>query len=210
MLESLPRTLLIATSNPGKLREMRAMLPADISVVGLADVGITLPSEIGSTFREISEQKALFAARASGLISLADDSGLEVDALAGNPGVRSARYAGEPTDDARNRLLLLKQLGGLPPSERKARFVCAVTIASPHGHVWTSQGELQGTIFDRERGTRGFGYDAVFLLPEGRTLAELLDEEKNSMSHRAEAMARILPKLPDAFAAHAAAVKATQ
>ncbi len=210
MPESLSRTLLIATSNPGKLREMSAMVPATISVVSLADLGITLPSETGSTFREISEQKALFAARASGLISLADDSGLEVDALAGRPGVRSARYAGEPPDDARNRQLLLKQLDGLPLSERGARFVCAVTIASPHGLVWTSQGELQGTIFDRERGIRGFGYDAVFLLPEGRTLAELLDEEKNSMSHRAEAMARILPKLPAAFAAHAATVKATR
>ena len=119
--------------------------------------------------------------------------------------MRSARFAGEPPDDARNRRLLLARLGDLPASERGARFVCAVTIASPHGLIWTSEGELRGTIFDRERGTRGFGYDALFLLPNGRTLAELLNEEKNSMSHRAQAMARILPKLPAAFAAHAAA-----
>jgi XTP/dITP diphosphohydrolase len=202
------RTLLIATSNPGKLREMRAMIPGDVAVVSLTDAEITLPSETGLTFREISEQKALFAAKASGLLSLADDSGLEVDALGGKPGVRSARYAGEPPDDARNRQVLLVQLRDLPLSERGARFVSAVTIASPDGHVWTSEGELRGTIFDRERGTGGFGYDSVFLLPDGRTVAELLDEEKNTMSHRAEAMARIIPTLPAAFAAHDAALKA--
>jgi XTP/dITP diphosphohydrolase len=122
--------------------------------------------------------------------------------------VRSARYAGEPPDDARNRQVLLAQLRDLPRSERGARFVSAVTIASPDGHVWTSEGELRGTIFDRERGTGGFGYDSVFLLPDGRTVAELLDEEKNTMSHRAEAMARIIPTLPAAFAAHDAALKA--
>ena len=183
---------------------MRALIPGDIAIVSLSDVGITLPDETGATFREISEQKATVAARASGMLSLADDSGLEVDALRGAPGVRSARFAGEPPDDARNRHLLLSRLGGVPMTERGARFVCAVTIASPQGLIWTSEGELRGTIFDRERGTRGFGYDAVFLLPNGRTLAELLDEEKNTMSHRAVAMARILPKFPAAFAAHAA------
>jgi XTP/dITP diphosphohydrolase len=208
MPDASSRTLLIATSNPGKLREMRAMIPDDVAVVSLTDAGITLPSETGSTFREIAEQKALFAARASGLLSLADDSGLEVDALGGKPGVRSARYAGEPPDDARNRQVLLARLRDLPQSERGARFVSAVTIASPDGHVWTSEGELRGTIFDRERGTGGFGYDSVFLLPDGRTVAELLDEEKNTMSHRAEAMARIVPTLPAAFAAHDAALKA--
>ncbi len=208
MPDASSRTLLIATSNPGKLREMRAMIPDDVAVVSLTEAGITLPSETGLTFREIAEQKAMFAARASGLLSLADDSGLEVDVLGGKPGVRSARYAGEPPDDARNRQVLLAQLRDLPQSERGARFVSAVTIASPDGHVWTSEGELRGTIFDRERGTRGFGYDSVFLLPDGRTLAELLDEEKNTMSHRAEAMARIIPTLPAAFAAHDAALKA--
>ena len=208
MSEPCSQTLLVATSNVGKLREMRALIPAAIAVAGLADLGIAMPEETGATFWEISRDKALFAARASGLLSLADDSGLEVDALAGRPGVRSARYSGEPPNDARNRALLLAQLSGLPPSERGARFVCAVTIASPQGFVWTSEGELRGTIFDRERGTGGFGYDSVFLLPDGRTVAELLDEEKNTMSHRAEAMSRILPMLPAAFAAHQAAVRA--
>ena len=202
MADNDTRSLLVATSNPGKLRELRAMIPSEIPIIGLGETGIVLPDETGSSFREISKQKATFAARASGMISLADDSGLEVDVLAGQPGVRSARYAGEPSDDARNRQLLLTRLGNVPPADRGARFVCAVTIASPNGLVWTSEGELRGTIFDRERGTRGFGYDSVFLLPDGRTLAELLDEEKNTMSHRAEAMARILPALAVAFRAH--------
>ena len=208
MADSAGPDLLIATSNPGKLLEMRAMIPDAVSVVSLEDVGITLPAETGSTFGEISEQKALFAARAAGLPALADDSGLEVDALSGAPGVRSARYAGEPPDDARNRRLLLGRLGDLPPAERGARFVAAVTIATPQGLVWTSEGELRGTIFDRERGSGGFGYDSVFLLPDGRTVAELLDEEKNTMSHRAAAMARILPVLSAVFRAHSDAVKA--
>ena len=193
------QTLLIATANPGKLREMRALLPAILDFVSLKDLGITLPAETGSSFRDISAQKALFAARESGLLALADDSGLEVDALGGAPGVRSARFAGEPPDDARNRQLLLARLADIPPAQRGARFVCSVTIASPNGHIWTSEGELRGTIFDRERGSGGFGYDAVFLLPDGRTIAELLDEEKNTMSHRAAAMARIVPVIPDAF-----------
>lgn len=203
-------TLLVATSNPGKIRELRAMIPDGVRVVSLAEVGLGLPPETGSSFGEIAEQKAQFAAAATGMVALADDSGLEVEALGGEPGVRSARYAGEPPDEARNRKLLLDQLAARPLSERGARFVCAVTIASPSGLVWTSEGELRGTIFDRERGTGGFGYDSVVLLPDGRTVAELLDEEKNTMSHRANAMARLLPKLPAAFRAHDSAVSAPQ
>jgi XTP/dITP diphosphohydrolase len=197
--------LLLATSNPGKLREFRALIPEGISVVTLSDVQLTLPPETGSSFREIAEQKARLAANATGLVTLADDSGLEVDALAGQPGVRSARFAGEPPDERRNRELLLALLSGLPAAQRGARFVCAVTIATPGGCVWTCEGELRGTIFERERGTRGFGYDSVFMLPSGRTVAELLEEEKNTMSHRAAAMARIRPAFSVAFSAHAAA-----
>ncbi len=194
--------LLVATSNPGKLREIRALLPAGMEIVDLSDFGITLPAETAATFREIADEKARYAASVSGLLALADDSGLEVDALGGAPGVRTARFAGDPPDDARNRRLLLTKLAGLPPSGRTARFVCAVTIASPNGDVWTSEGELKGTIFDRERGTGGFGYDSVFLIRDGRTLAELLDEEKNMISHRAAAMAKILPALHSALRAH--------
>jgi XTP/dITP diphosphohydrolase len=134
------------------------------------------------------------------MLALAVDSGLEVDALGGAPGVRSARFAGEPRDDARNRKALLSALADIPQERRNARFVCAVTIATPDGTVWTSDGTLNGTILDRERGTRGFGYDSVFLLPDGRTVAELLDEEKNAVSHRSAAIRAILPTLQLALA----------
>lgn len=200
-LRQIGSSLLIATLNPGKLGEFRALVPGDIPILGLDSVRITMPEEIGSSFHEIATQKAMFAAQQSGLLTLADDSGLEVDDLAGEPGVRSARYAGEPPDEARNRALVMARLANIPRSERRARFVCAITIASPAGHVWTSEGQLRGTIFDRERGIRGFGYDSMFLLPDGRTLAELLDEEKNAMSHRAVAMANILPDLRAALQA---------
>jgi XTP/dITP diphosphohydrolase len=187
--------LLIATSNPGKLAEFHALLPSGIALLSLNDVDITLPEETGATFREIADQKALWAARQSGLLALADDSGLEVDALGGLPGVRSARYSGEPPDEARNRRQLLEELAGIPPEKRTARFVCAASLASPAGIVAVARGELRGTIGDRERGLGGFGYDSLFLLPNGRTVAELLDEEKNAVSHRGVAMRKILPGL---------------
>lgn len=152
--------------------------------------------------RENADLKALVAARQSGMLALADDSGLEVEALGGAPGVRSARYAGEPPDEARNRRALLEALAHVPASGRSARFVCAVTIASPTGRVWISEGVLHGTILDHERGSGGFGYDSLFLLGDGRTVAELLDEEKNLMSHRGVAIKAILPKLEEAIAAH--------
>jgi XTP/dITP diphosphohydrolase len=191
----LTHSLLIASSNPGKIREIRALLPQEIAVVALHDLGIDSPDETGATLRENADLKALYAAKASGMVALGDDSGLEVDALRGAPGVRSARFAGEPPDDARNRQALLSALADIPRERRRARFVCAVTIATPDGTVWTSDGILNGTILDRERGTRGFGYDSVFLLPNGRTVAELLDEEKNAVSHRSVAIRKILPPL---------------
>ena len=194
--------LVVATSNPGKLREIRALLPADIAVVGLDELGVLAPEEIGTTLRENANLKALHAARASGMLALADDSGLEVEALAGSPGVRSARFAGEPPNDAKNRMALLAALAGVPHGHRNARFVCAVTIATPDGIVGTSEGVVEGTILDRERGSRGFGYDSIFLLPTGRTIAELLDEEKNAMSHRGAAIRAILPQLQQVLAAH--------
>ena len=192
---ALSRRLLVASSNPGKIREIRALLPPTIAIVGLHDLGLSAPEETGATLRENANLKALHAARASGALALADDSGLEVEALAGAPGVRSARFAGEPPDEARNRHALLAALKDVPPGRRAARFVCAVTIATPDRIVGTSEGVLDGTILDRERGSRGFGYDSVFLLPDGRTVAELLDEEKNAMSHRSVAIRAILPAL---------------
>jgi XTP/dITP diphosphohydrolase len=187
--------LLVASSNPGKVREIRALLPPDFAVVGLDDLGLQSPKETGSTLRENADLKALFAARASGMVALADDSGLEVEALAGAPGVRSARFAGEPPDDAKNRKALLAAMSGVSKERRKARFVCAVSLATPDGIVATSEGMVSGTILDYERGSRGFGYDSLFLLPDGRTIAELLDEEKNAMSHRSVAIRTILPQV---------------
>src|SRR5918998_3860380 len=201
MASRLTVQLLIASSNPGKVREIRALLPPNLEVVGLDDVGLTSPEETGATLRENADLKALHAARASGLLALADDSGLEVEALAGAPGVRSARFAGEPPDDAKNRKALLAALSGVPEEHRGARFVCAVTVATPAGIVGTSQGVINGTILDHERGSRGFGYDALFLLPNGRTIAELLDEEKNAVSHRSVAIRMILPQLERALVA---------
>jgi XTP/dITP diphosphohydrolase len=167
-------------------------------------LGLPSPVETGASLRENADLKALHAARASGVLSLADDSGLEVAALAGAPGVRSARFAGEPPDDAKNRIALLTALAGVPWDRRMARFVCAVTIATRNGIVGTSEGALNGTILDHERGSRGFGYDSVFLLPDGRTIAELLDEEKNAMSHRSVAIRNILPQLQRVLSANIA------
>ena len=192
--------LLVASANPGKVREIRALLPSYIAVLSLDDVGLASPEETGASLRENADLKALYAARASGILALADDSGLEVEALAGQPGVRSARFAGEPPDDAKNRKALLSALSGIPMEGREARFVCAVTIASPEGIVGTSQGVVSGTILNHQRGSRGFGYDPLFLLPSGRTMAELLDEEKNAMSHRSVAIRKILPQLERALA----------
>src|SRR5918995_6349478 len=132
--------LLVASSNPGKVREIRALLPPDIAVVDLDDLGLESPEETGSTMRENADLKALLAAKASGMLALADDSGLEVEALSGAPGVRSARFAGEPPDDARNRKALLTALSGLPTERRNARFVCAVSVAAPDGIVASSEG----------------------------------------------------------------------
>jgi XTP/dITP diphosphohydrolase len=196
----LTNRLFVASSNPGKIREIRALLPSHVGILSLQDLGLASPEETGATLRDNADLKAVYAANASGMIALGDDSGLEVEALKGAPGVRSARFAGEPPDDVRNRQALLTALEGVPQGQRNARFVCAVTIATPDGVVRTSEGVLDGTILDRERGSRGFGYDSVFLLPDGRTVAELLDEEKNAMSHRSAAIRKILPPLQRALA----------
>ena len=193
------QTLLVATSNPGKIHEIRGLLPVEISILSLDELGIESPEEIGRTLRENADLKALAAARKSGMLTIADDSGLEVRVLGGAPGVRSARYAGEPPNDAKNRRALLAALTDVPADNRTARFVCAVTIATPAGIIWTDEGVLHGTILDHERGTGGFGYDSVFQLSDGRTVADLLDEEKNAMSHRGAAIRAILPKLQAAI-----------
>jgi XTP/dITP diphosphohydrolase len=191
-------TLLLATSNPGKRAELAQLLPADVRLLTLEDVDLELPPETGGSFVEIASVKARFAAEATGYPAFADDSGLEVDALGGAPGLRSARFAGEPASDAENRSKLLALLAPVPSSRRSARFRCAVVLAEPGRVVATAEGTCEGTIAFEERGRNGFGYDPLFLLPDGRTMAELEPEEKSRISHRGRALVAIRPEI-DAF-----------
>lgn len=186
--------LLIATFNEGKVHEYRALLHGlGLQLVSLVDIGIeTVIEETGSTFRENALLKARGCAEMAGLWTLADDSGLEVDALDGAPGIYSSRYAGPGATDAANVGLLLERLAGVPPDRRAARFRCVIALVSPNGRAWTCEGTCEGTIAAAPRGTNGFGYDPVFYLPgRGKTMAELSTEEKNRISHRAEAAAHL-------------------
>jgi len=192
-------TLLLATSNPGKRLELQAFVPPGIAILTLKDVDIVPPPEDGASFVEIACTKATFAANATGMIAIADDSGLEVDALGGAPGIWSARYAGEPTDDARNRSLLLTNLAEVPEKDRGARFRCAVAVATPDGVVTVGEGFCAGSIGCRDVGTNGFGYDALFRLSDGRTMAELTTDQKNRISHRARAYEQIAPVIARLF-----------
>jgi XTP/dITP diphosphohydrolase len=187
------RKLLIATNNAGKLREYRLLLKGvPFSLVSPAEAGVALDiEETGSAFEENARLKAQAFACASGLLTLADDSGLEVDALGGEPGVMSARYAGKNATDAQRVRYLLAKLKGLPLEKRTARFCCVIAIASPDGRIKTCSGECTGVIGLEPCGEHGFGYDPVFFLPElGKTMAELTAEVKNRTSHRARAAAK--------------------
>ena len=185
--------LLIATGNRKKLEELRALLEGvPFDIVCPADIGLQQDvAETGVTFEENARLKAVLLASRSGLLTLADDSGLEVDALGGQPGVMSARYAGENTTDSRRVQYLLSRLAGVPPKERGARFRCVVAIAAPHGPVDLCSGECHGFITLEPKGRNGFGYDPVFFIPEiGCTMAELPPEIKHKISHRGQAMAK--------------------
>lgn len=182
--------LLVATNNPHKLVEYRAIL-ADLPVelVSLADVGLqTDVPETGVTFEENAVQKAVAYARLSGLLTLADDSGLVVDALGGEPGVHSARWGGRETPYPERHRRLQQLLAHVPWAQRTARFVCVIAIATPGGEVRTVEGVCEGLIAHEPRGSGGFGYDPMFYLPEhGCTMAELPAEVKNRISHRGRA-----------------------
>jgi len=186
-------TLLVATNNPGKIREYRellARLPA--SVTFPAEEGLALDvSENGPTFEENARIKALAYVQASGLLTLADDSGLEVDALGGAPGVHSARYAGPEASDADRVRKLLAAMADVPAGMRGARFRCVVAVARPGGPVLTAEGTCEGEIGMAPRGSHGFGYDPIFVVRGygGQTMAELPPGLKNRISHRARAMA---------------------
>lgn len=187
--------LLLATTNPGKQREFVRLIPSDVIVKTLDDVRVTLPPEDGATFAANADLKAAAASVQSGMLALADDSGLEVSALGGAPGVRSARFGGEPRSDARNREALLKAMREVPVEMRSARFVCSVSVARAGVVIARSTGVREGFIATAEAGRHGFGYDSLFRLPDGRTMAELPPSEKNEISHRAIAYRRVVPAL---------------
>ncbi len=191
----MPHRLLIATGNPGKLREFRELFDAHVdsewTLVAPAEVGLKdfTVVEDGDTYAENAGRKARSYANACGLPALADDSGLEVDALDGAPGLYSARYAGEAADDAANRAKLLGALANIPTERRAARFRCVIALAFPYTtNVRLGEGVVEGSIGMDERGHLGFGYDPVFALPDGRRMAELELSEKNRISHRALAL----------------------
>jgi XTP/dITP diphosphohydrolase len=188
--------LLLASSNAGKLVEIREIVAGiPLELVSLRDLRLPAPDETGETFHANAAQKATICARQSGLWTLADDSGLCVEALGGAPGVHSARYA--PTDEAR-RAKLLQALQAVPVSDRSAYFFCAVALSPPDGErVLRAEGRVDGSIAFEERGTNGFGYDPIFLPAEtpGKTLAELDSAAKNRVSHRGRALQRLRPVL---------------
>ena len=186
--------LVVATTSAGKFREIQAILGARGRVLrSLADYPrVVLPPE-GEDYEGNALAKARAAARATGLPALADDSGLEVDALGGAPGPHSARFGGPGLDDAGRVALLLRELAGVPAEKRGARFVCVAAWSTPDGVERSARGECRGLLLDAPRGVRGFGYDPVFL-PEGetRSMAELDPERKNALSHRARAFRALL------------------
>jgi XTP/dITP diphosphohydrolase len=203
--------LLVATTNQHKLDEIEAILsPMGVRVLSLDSVTLKSgqpatdlpePIEDADTFAGNAQIKAVYYAKAIGMPCLADDSGLEVDALNGAPGVHSARYAGIGSNrndrDAANNAKLLRALAEVPLAQRTARFVCAMCLASPTGQTLaTSQGVFAGVITDSPRGGNGFGYDPLLELPDGRTSAELSPEEKNTRSHRGAAVRALADQLP--------------
>jgi XTP/dITP diphosphohydrolase len=190
--------LLLATNNKGKLAEMLSLLEdLNLDIVTPESSGVDLNvTEDGSTYEENASLKAVGFAHKSGLVTLADDSGLEVDALGGSPGIRSARFSPLPkATDADRRGYLLGLLNSYP-RPWTAHFHCTVAIAIPGGDIFYAQGDCPGEIIPIERGTNGFGYDPIFLLPEiGLTMAELPMEDKNHLSHRARAIRAAIPIL---------------
>lgn len=190
--------IILATQNQGKVKELRELLVDEgIEVLSLRDIPDWEDvEENGVTFAENAALKARETVRRTGLIALADDSGLEVDALGGEPGVYSARYAGEPKDDERNNDKLLRRLESVDKDRRTARFRCALVLVTPEGIECLTEGVVEGKIINERRGTNGFGYDPVFYVPEfGRTMAELTLAEKNRISHRAQAFRKAIPIL---------------
>lgn len=188
--------ILLATTNEGKRAEFADLLAHSFARVDALPHAFVMPEETGVTFLENARIKAHAVARATGRVTLADDSGLVIDALGGEPGVRSARYAGERATDEANRTLVLERMKAIPCNERTARFVCALVLVDPDGQTIEAQGECFGMILDRPKGVQGFGYDSLFFVPEWeKTFAEVSREEKARMSHRARALQSLIDKL---------------
>ena len=192
--------LLLASANQGKLRELRTILHGlPVELVGLTEAGLGEPPEVeetGDTFLANALLKARAYAAWSGLAAVADDSGLEVDALGGAPGVRSARYAGPGAGDQANLDKLLAALAGVPPERRTARFRCAAVLVDPGGGEWHAEAAWEGRVLEASRGSGGFGYDPVFL-PDGwdRTSAEVDQATKDAASHRGKAFRALRPAI---------------
>lgn len=203
----MPPRLLLASANQGKLRELRTILDGlPVELVGLAQAGLGEPPEVeetGDTFLENALLKGRAYAAWSGLAAVADDSGLEVDALEGAPGVRSARYAGPGASDQANLDMLLAALTGVPPERRTARFRCAAVLVDPEVGEWHAKAAWEGRLLDAPRGSGGFGYDPVFL-PDGweLTSAEVDQATKDAASHRGQAFRALRPAI-EAWAGHA-------
>ena len=192
------KKIVFATGNTGKMREIREILAdLELEVVSMKEIGFNMPiEENGTTFEENALIKARAVAGQCGEIVLADDSGLEVDYLNGDPGIYSARYMGEETPYSIKNAAIIERLAGVPDEKRTARFVCAIAAVFPDGQELVTLGEIQGRIDYEEKGKNGFGYDPIFYVPEfGKTTAELTDEEKNSISHRGRALRKMKEKL---------------
>ncbi|HBG25477.1 MAG: non-canonical purine NTP pyrophosphatase, RdgB/HAM1 family [Planctomycetes bacterium GWF2_41_51] len=201
--------ILVATTNPGKLKEISEMLDFDVEWKSLADFpDIKEVEEDGKTFAENARKKALGYAKQTGLWTLADDSGLVVDALGGLPGVNSARFSGQSRDsngalsrgllDHKNMAKLLSLLENISDEKRTARFICCLCIANPEKILIETSGALEGVIIRKEQGTNGFGYDPIFFVPNfKKTVAQLESAEKNKISHRGKAIHKLKPLLLD-------------
>ncbi|MBR2969084.1 MAG: RdgB/HAM1 family non-canonical purine NTP pyrophosphatase [Clostridia bacterium] len=187
--------LVVATSNVGKLKEFKEMLGDKYAVISMAEAGFVGDvDETGETFYDNALLKAQTVSRALGVAALADDSGLEVACLGGAPGVYSARYSGEPCDNARNRALLLENMKGA--EDRSARFVSCIVLYKPSGEVVSALGTVEGEILKEEQGNNGFGYDCLFFSTDlNKCFGVATDEEKNSVSHRGRALRALLEKL---------------
>ncbi|KGR78729.1 XTP/dITP diphosphatase [Ureibacillus manganicus] len=193
------KQVVIATKNKGKAKDFEALFaPLGYEVVTMFDVAPDMEiEETGTTFEENAVLKAETLSRELGKLVIADDSGLAIDALGGEPGVYSARYAGDHDDEA-NIVKVLDKLQGVPEAERTARFCCALAIAGPNLETYTVFGTCEGVILNEKRGTNGFGYDPIFYVPAlGRAMAELTPEEKGAISHRGNAIRKLADELPN-------------